>query len=128
MKYNSGCMVCGADLVYSHELMYSQCSICGAGVGSGIFASVIKWATPLTKYSWGFSNKMTAHVLSSIGEIGGPRCCKRNSFTAIIKASEFLFDETGKKLFDFEHAKPVCTYKSKNKECIKMDCPFFLNK
>ncbi|WP_304206410.1 hypothetical protein [Peptostreptococcus russellii] len=42
MKYNSGCMVCGADLVYSHELMYSQCSICGAGVGSGIFASVIK--------------------------------------------------------------------------------------
>lgn len=71
---------------------------------------------------------MTAHVLSSIGEIGGPRCCKRNSFTAIIKASEFLFDETGKKLFDFENAKPVCTYKSKNKECIKMDCPFFLNK
>lgn len=60
MKYNSGCMVCGADLVYSHELMYSQCSICGAGVGSGIFTSVIKWATPLTKYSWVFSNKMKA--------------------------------------------------------------------
>lgn len=101
---------------------------CGAGVGCGIFASVITGATPLTRDSWGFSNKMTGYVLTAIGEVGGPRCCKRNSFNAIIKASEFLYKETGKKLFDFENAKPVCTYKNKNKECIKLDCPFFLNK
>lgn len=101
---------------------------CGAGIGCGIFASVISEATPLTSDSWGFSNRMTGFVLYSLGEIGGPRCCKRNTWYSIIKASEFLYKEKGQKLFDFENARPVCTYKNKNKECIKINCPFFLNK
>lgn len=44
---------------------------CGAGVGAGIFASVISEATPLTRDSWGFANKMTGYVLYALGEIGG---------------------------------------------------------
>src|SRR3712207_2605061 len=92
---------------------------CGAGVGTGIFASVITEATPLTRDSWGFANKMTGYVLYALGEIGGPRCCKRNGWYSIIKASEFLEKEMGKRLFDYDLAKPVCTYKNKNTECIK---------
>src|SRR3712207_6069492 len=69
---------------------------CGAGVGTGIFASVITEATPLTRDSWGFANKMTGYVLYALGEIGGPRCCKRNGWYSIIKASEFLEKEMGK--------------------------------
>lgn len=101
---------------------------CGAGIGSGIFASVISEATPLTTDSWGFANKMTGYVLTELGEIGGPRCCKRNGWYSIIKASEFLDREMNKKLFDYENERPVCTYKNKNKECIKINCPFFLIK
>lgn len=101
---------------------------CGAGVGCGIFASVITEATPLTTDSWGFANKMTGYVLYALGEIGGPRCCKRNGWYSIIKASEFLDKEMGKRLFNYEEDLPVCTYKNKNKECIKINCPFFLVK
>ena len=60
---------------------------CGAAVSAGIFMSVITKATPLTGRSWGLSNKMTAKALDEIAGLGGPRCCKRNSFTAGGRAS-----------------------------------------
>ena len=63
---------------------------CGAAVSAGIFMSVITKATPLTGRSWGLSNKMTAKALDEIAGLGGPRCCKRNSFTAARAAVEFV--------------------------------------
>lgn len=101
---------------------------CGSGIGCGIFASVITESTPLTTDSWGFANRMTGFVLYALGEIGGPRCCKRNGWYSIIKACEFLENETGKRLFDYKNAKPICIYKNKNTECLRLNCPFFLNK
>ena len=53
---------------------------CGAGVGTGIFVSVITNATPLSKEKWQLSNLMTAKSLFSIANQGGPRCCKRTFF------------------------------------------------
>lgn len=101
---------------------------CGAAIGAGIFAAIISDSNPLSKDSWGYSNRQTGMILSEIGEIGGPRCCKRNTYLSIIAASKFLHQEKGIKLFDYENYKPVCKYKAKNKECIKLDCPYFLNK
>lgn len=101
---------------------------CGAAIGSGIFASVITEATPLTEETWGFANKMTGSILMDMGEIGGPRCCKRNTFLSVIKAAENLYNENGIKLLDFENVEPFCEYKAHNKQCIKERCPYFLNR
>ncbi len=98
---------------------------CGAGVGTGLFISVILGATPLTKESWGLANEMTGSTLLEIGKIGGPRCCKRNSFLAIEKASKFVNKRLGVKLYEYEKYKTVCEFKEFNKQCIKKRCVYF---
>ncbi|MGX8714372.1 MAG: DUF5714 domain-containing protein [Lachnospiraceae bacterium] len=50
---------------------------CGAGISSGMFISIISGSTPLGDEPFALSHKMTAKSLGKIGEIGGPRCCKR---------------------------------------------------
>ena len=54
---------------------------CGAGISTGMFVSIISRSTPLTDEPFALSHKMTAAALGQIGEIGGPRCCKRDSFS-----------------------------------------------
>ena len=53
---------------------------CGAGISTGMFISIISGATPLKNEPWGLANKMTSKALDAIGSIGGPRCCKRDSY------------------------------------------------
>lgn len=101
---------------------------CGAAIGAGIFASIITGASPLSEDSWGYGNMQTGHILMEIGKVGGPRCCKRNTYISIIEASRFLDQNKGIKLFDYDDFKVVCQYKSRNKQCIKLRCPYFLNK
>ncbi|MBQ2687341.1 MAG: hypothetical protein IJF52_01775 [Clostridia bacterium] len=43
----------------------------------------------LANEEWKLSNLMTAASLSAIGEVGGPRRCKRNSYIAITEAVKF---------------------------------------
>ena len=52
---------------------------CGAGISSGMFISIISKSTPLANEPFALSHKMTADSLGQIGEVGGPRCCKRDS-------------------------------------------------
>lgn len=101
---------------------------CGAAIGVGIFFSIITEATPLTKETWGLANKSTGSVLMKMGDIGGPRCCKRSTFLAIIEAARMLDEEIGAGLLDFKNIKPFCEYKGNNEQCIKLECPYFLNK
>ena len=63
---------------------------CGAAVSAGMFWSIATGTTPLSGKSWGLGNRLTAAALDAIGEIGGPRCCKRNSYTAIRTAAAFV--------------------------------------
>lgn len=97
---------------------------CGAAVGTGLFMSVITEATPLTEVSWGLSNEMTGNALIKMGRNGGPRCCKRNSFTAIIEATKFIEEKFDIKLYDHEDYKIKCDFKSRNKQCIGKRCKF----
>ena len=98
---------------------------CGAAIGAGIFISIVSEATPLTTASWGFANKVTGSILVKMGEMGGPRCCKRNTLTSIVMATELLYEEQRIKLFEFEDSKKHCKYKSLNNQCIKQKCPYF---
>ena len=95
---------------------------CGAGISSGIFISVVTESTPLTETPWGLSNKMTSTSLAAIGAIGGPRCCKRDSYLAISSAVTFARENLG---IHMEYTAPHCTYSQKNNQCIGSRCPFF---
>lgn len=94
---------------------------CGAGISSGMFISIISGATPLTREPWGLSNKMTSASLAAIGEVGGPRCCKRDSFLSILTAIDFVKEHFGVAM---EKENVVCTFSHKNNQCIGTRCPF----
>ena len=94
---------------------------CGTGISTGMFVSIITKASPLTQESWGMSNLMTSKALGEIGKIGGPRCCKRDSYLAILSAIDFV-----KEHFDveMEKNKVVCIHSDINNQCIGSRCPF----
>ena len=95
---------------------------CGAGVSAGMFVSVVTGSTPLAGEAWGLSNKMTSSALWAIGEIGGPRCCKRDSYLAISKAVEFSKAHLGVEM-NFGEIK--CEHSMQNNQCFRERCPFF---
>ena len=68
---------------------------CGAGISSGMFVSIATGSTPLGEENFGLSHKMTARSLAAIGEVGGPRCCKRDSWLAILEAVDFAREHLG---------------------------------
>ena len=94
---------------------------CGAGISTGMFVSIITKASPLTKESWGLSNLMTSKALGEIGKIGGPRCCKRDSYLAILSAIDFVKDHFD---VEMEKNKVVCIHSDINNQCIGSRCPF----
>lgn len=97
---------------------------CGAAVGTGIFLSVMTDATPLSHDEWRLANLVTADSLRTIALAGGPRCCKRNSFLALLEAIRFVKEH-------FQVALPsgdttlVCDFTHFNRECKKEDCRFY---
>lgn len=98
---------------------------CGAGVSIGMFVSIITAATPLTQAPWGLANRMTAAALQAIGTVGGPRCCKRDSFLAVQAAVPFVKEHLG---VEMESRAACCTHFSRNNQCIGQRCPFFPGK
>lgn len=95
---------------------------CGAGISTGMFVSIISGSTPLTKEPWGLSNGMTSKALDAIGSIGGPRCCKRDSYLAIISAIDYVAEHF---LIQMERENIKCIHSEKNNQCIKERCPFY---
>ena len=95
---------------------------CGAGISAGTFASIVTGATPFSEEAWGLSNKMTSTALGAIGEVGGPRCCKRDSYIAVIKGVEFSREYLGVKM-ELDAVK--CIHSEQNNQCMKSRCPFF---
>lgn len=94
---------------------------CGAGISTGMFISILANATPLSGEPFALSHQMTSKALGEIGAVGGPRCCKRDSFLSVLAAVDFV-----KEHFGVEMEKPdvVCTYASQNNQCIGKRCPF----
>jgi len=94
---------------------------CGAGISCGIFISIVTGSTPLGKEPWGLSNLMTSAALGKIGAVGGPRCCKRDSYLAILTAVEFVKEHLQ---VEMETAPVVCSRSANNNQCIGKRCPF----
>ncbi len=94
---------------------------CGAGVGAGIYMSVLLGATPLSTREWSLANLITARCLTRIGEIGGPRCCKRDTYIALQEAAAFT---TANLDVEMNLSTPVCDFSPMNHQCLQAACPF----
>lgn len=94
---------------------------CGAGISAGMFVSIVSKSTPLTVEPFGLSNLMTARALEQIGTVGGPRCCKRDSYLSILSAIDFAQEHFG---IEMKRPEVVCSYSAQNNQCIGKRCPF----
>ena len=94
---------------------------CGAGLSTGMFLSIVTGANPLSEDTFALAHKMTARALTAIAEVGGPRCCKRDSYLAILQAVDLVREQLG---VEMETHPVVCTHAAKNNQCIGKRCPF----
>ena len=94
---------------------------CGAGISSGMFVSIISGSTPLAEKPFALSHRMTAKSLAAIGEIGGPRCCKRDSYLSVLAAVDFVKENFG---IGMEKPVIICSHSAQNNQCIGKRCPF----
>lgn len=96
---------------------------CGAAVGAGTYWSVAAGATPLSRGAWADCNRLTSRCLAEIAAYGGPRCCKRDTFLALLAAVAFTAQQTGVQMeWDDSLA---CEFSAENRECLGGGCPFF---
>ena len=69
---------------------------------------------------------MTSRALGAIAELGGPRCCKRNSFTAEKEAVEFVKETLG---IEMEIPDKIeCSFSDENQQCLKKYCPYHITR
>ena len=94
---------------------------CGAGISSGMFISIISKSTPLSEEPFALSHQMTAKSLTAIGEVGGPRCCKRDSYLSILAAIDFVKERFG---IVMDRPEIICSHSAQNNQCIGKRCPF----
>ena len=94
---------------------------CGAAISTGIFLSILTDSTPLSVEAFALANKMTARALERIGAVGGPRCCKRDSYLSLEEAIEFVRQRFG---VEMERRQIRCRYSAKNRQCIGKRCPY----
>lgn len=94
---------------------------CGAAVSCGIAYSIITGSTPLSGESWGRCNIMTSRCLVAVGSLGGPRCCKRDVYTALIAAAGYISETLG---VDMPVGNPVCGFSPMNGQCKGAACPY----
>lgn len=98
---------------------------CGAGISTGQFLSIVTGSGPLARDQWGTCIRMTARALDSLAEVGGPRCCKRDSYLSVLAAVDYTADRLG---VSMERTVPVCTRSGRNAQCIGNRCPFYPEK
>ncbi len=94
---------------------------CGAGISAGMFVSIVSKSTPLTVEPFGLSHLMTAKALEQIGKIGGPRCCKRDSYLSILAAVDFVKEYLA---IELDRSEVICGHSAQNNQCIGKRCPF----
>ncbi len=96
---------------------------CGAGIGTGVAVSVVTGSTPLKAEPRALSNLMTSKALARISEMGGVRCCKACSRTAVEAAVDFFLEH-----WNCSFAKETfssCNYIARNRQCNGNGCRYY---
>lgn len=96
--------------------------VCGAASSVGAALAILHGTGPLSDSEYYQDNlRLTSRVLAQIAARGGPRCCKRNGFTALEEAAAFVRERYGTSL---EMPRITCTFSAKNPQCIAARCPY----
>ncbi|MGI6218059.1 MAG: DUF5714 domain-containing protein, partial [Coriobacteriales bacterium] len=87
------------------------------------FWSIVSGSTPMTPGLWAEPQRLTSRISGRLADMGGVRCCKRTSFTAIDESVKYAKEMKGIEMEMPE--KVVCTFHDRNKECLGVKCPYF---
>lgn len=108
------------------DAMCAYWSICGANASLGAALSILRGTTPSTcSEDYEDNMRFTAMLQAKIARLGGPSCCKRNAFLALVAATVFANDRYGVQM---ETSFPSCPYIDEPTFCIREKCPFYSNK
>lgn len=96
---------------------------CGAIMGFGAFVSYITGVSQMSGKSLADLHAVISNGLMSVSKYGGPRCCKRSTYIALLAGANWL-----KEVLDDELEMPesvVCNFHQGNVECIREGCLFY---
>ncbi len=96
---------------------------CGGGLGVATAFSVILGANPYEGHRRHQLHDVTIRVLQRIGRYEAARCCQRDSWEALLAASELSEEVIGIRLAADE--KLVCHQAGINRDCHREGCPFY---
>ena len=65
---------------------------------------------------------LTSRALEKIGDIGGPRCCKRNAYISLTEAAKFVEERYHIKM---TIAPFKCEFSPQNPTCLKTKCLYY---
>ena len=95
--------------------------VCGAITSIGAALAIIDGTGPLSTEDWGSHMEYTSAALARLAKTGGPRCCKRDAFTAMEEAVGYIQNRYGVTL----ELKPIkCDFFTRNAQCIGKRCPY----
>ena len=94
---------------------------CAAALGLGVAYSCILGVTPLSSEPRGAVQAVVSHLLSEIGRLAAPRCCRRETYLSLKLGCDLSRDY-------LPHAleagpPPPCDQTAVNRECIGPRCP-----
>ena len=97
--------------------------VCGAVTSIGAALAILDGTGPLSDNgSWGEHMAFTADAIRELGEINGPRCCKRDAMLAFKHAVGYVNRRYGLSL---EYEEQRCEFSQSNQQCIGQRCPFY---
>lgn len=96
---------------------------CGAATSAGQALSIILGSTPMKREEWGHCQRLVGTILTKLADLGGPRCCKRTGFVAVLEASRYLNENFKGRVEIPEDV--ACSFCGGNKQCLRHACPFF---
>jgi hypothetical protein len=94
---------------------------CGAGLSAGMFVAIVTGSTPMKEEPFSLAHRMTSEIFVKIAEVGGPRCCKRDSYIAVTTAVMFCKEHLG---IEMVQSQARCSRYTLNQQCIGDRCPF----
>jgi hypothetical protein len=111
----------------ARKVLLASCGlwgVCGAAAGVGIALSIATKANMLSDKERTLAMQAVSESLHNIAKIGGPRCCKASTFSAIQKATEILEREFSTRFPSLADPRP-CYFRDLNTECLGNKCPYF---
>ena len=95
--------------------------VCGAVTSIGAALAIIDGTGPLSTEDWGSHMEYTSAALARLAKTGGPRCCKRDAFSSMEQAVDYIRERYGVTL----DMPPIqCEFSPRNAQCIGSRCPY----